>query len=299
MNIHTDYPVAEFIAPPAICFDQEICELQNTGRGTSFRWDFGDGTAQVVVTSTTPNITHRYATPGTYTITLIAYQEGGCRGTDTARHQVTVLQNGSQMMEPIYVCDNRITHIGVTPMLGCEYSWVQGNVSDPHVANPYVTETGTYILKIDGGVCVEHDTFKVFYIDLIDTVLTIEPNCPGGSDGSATAILDPNAVQPITYTWNNTTTSSPTMDSLAAGIYTLIVKDAHCLASTRFTITDPPIMPLHKEAKNELCNDSCRGWIHVWFHLHHRDERQPRLPLLRHHHNHTSAVVREHARLGR
>ena len=23
-------------------------------------------------------------------------------------------------------------------------------------------------------------------------------------------------------------------------------------------------MQLHKEAKNELCNDSCRGWIHVW-----------------------------------
>ena len=258
MNIHTDFPVAEFIAPPAICWPQR-CELENTGRGTSFWWDFGDGTH-----STETNPTHEYAQPGTYTITLVAYQEGGCRGTDTARHVVLVLRNGSRIMDTTYSCTHIPVHIGVTPMLGCQYSWVHGSVSDPNVANPYVTETGTYVLKIDGGVCVEHDTFQVFYIDLIDTVFTVDPNCPFGSDGSATVQLDPNAVQPITYTWGNTTTSSPTMTGLSAGTYNLIVRDAHCLASTRFRILDPPIMALHKEAKNELCNDSCRGWIHIW-----------------------------------
>ena len=185
MNIHTDFPVAEFVAPPAICYPQ-ICEFQNTGRGTSYRWDFGDGTY-----STLENPTHQYATPGTYTVTLVAYMEGGCRGTDTARREVAVLQNGSRMMETTYSCTHVPVPIGVTPMLGCTYSWIMGNVSDPSVANPYVTEDGMYVLKIDGSVCVELDTFKVYYVDLIDSVLTVDPNCPAGNDGRATVILDP------------------------------------------------------------------------------------------------------------
>lgn len=258
MNIHTDYPVAEFIAPPAICYPQSY-EFQNTGRGTSYLWDFGDGT-----TSTEENPTHNYATPGTYTVRLIAYQEGGCRGTDTAVHSVSVLQNGSRMMEPIYTCTHDPLHIGVTPMLGCTYTWTQGTVSDPTVANPYVTESGTYILQIDGGVCVEKDTFVVYFIDLIDTIITINPNCPGGSDGWARAIIDPNAMEPIRYIWNSVTTLDSTRHNLTAGTYTLTVTDAHCAATRTFTIVDPPIMELHKEAVNELCNDSCQGWIHVW-----------------------------------
>ncbi len=263
MNIHTDYPVAEFIPPPAICWPQ-TCEVQNTGRGTSFKWDFGDGTTPVVTNSTTPNIIHQYAHPGTYIITLVAYQEGGCRGTDTARHEVSVLQNGSRIMDTTWSCTHVPVHIGVRPRLGCEYTWLTGNVSDIHVANPYVTETGTYILKIDGGVCVELDTFRVIYVDLLDTVLTVDPNCPGGNDGSANAVLDANAVQPIRYTWDNSTTTSSTIENLTAGMHTLIVSDAHCLATTRFRISDPPVMVIHKESKNELCNDSCKGWIHVW-----------------------------------
>ena len=258
MNIHTDFPVAEFVAPPAICYPQ-ICEFQNTGRGTSYRWDFGDGTY-----STLENPTHQYTTPGTYTVTLVAYMEGGCRGTDTARREVAVLQNGSRMMETTYSCTHVPVHIGVTPMLGCTYSWIMGNVSDPSVANPYVTEDGMYVLKIDGSVCVELDTFKVYYVDLIDSVLTVDPNCPAGNDGRATVILDPNATSPVTYVWNGTASGSNTTNGLAAGTYTLIVTDAHCMAAARFTINDPPKMRLHKEAKDELCNDSCKGWIHVW-----------------------------------
>ena len=258
MNIHTDYPVAEFIAPPAICFPQAY-EFQNTGRGTSYKWLFGDGTSD-----TATNPTHQYAIPGTYTVTLIAYLEGGCRGTDTAVHTVTVLQNGSRMMDTTYSCTHTPVHIGVTPMLGCEYTWTNGNVSDPTVANPYVTESGIYILQIDGGVCVERDTFVVYYIDLLDTILTIDPNCPRSNDGQAIAIIDQNATAPVHYTWNAMTTSDSILHNISAGTYTLVVTDAHCTAAKQFQIFDPPTMQLHKDAHNELCNDSCQGWIHVW-----------------------------------
>lgn len=258
MNIHSDYPVAEFLTPPAICYPQSYT-FQNTGRGTSYLWDFGDGS-----TSHVTNPTHTYAQPGTYTVRLVAFLEGGCRGTDTAIHDVVVLSNGSHSAEPTYTCTATPIHIGITPMLGCTYQWIRGNVSDPRVANPMVSESGIYVLQIDGGVCVELDTFEVHFVDLIDTVLTTDPNCPGGSDGRAQAILSSDACQPITYQWGSQTSTSATLTGLPAGTYHLIVSDAHCTATKDFRIVDPPIMQLHKETVNELCNDTCTAWIRVW-----------------------------------
>jgi gliding motility-associated-like protein len=49
----------------------------STGSTASF-WDFGDGQS-----ATGANVTHRYQTPGDYTVTLIAENAGGCRDTVT------------------------------------------------------------------------------------------------------------------------------------------------------------------------------------------------------------------------
>lgn len=258
MNIHSDYPVAEFLAPPAICFPESYT-FQNTGRGSSFHWDFGDGTS-----SSLENPSHQYTQPGTYTVTLIAYMEGGCRGTDTATHQVTVLRSGSQMMDTIYSCEHVPIQIGRTPMLGCSYEWITGSVTDPLVANPYIQQSGMYILKIDGGTCIELDTFVVRYVDLLDTLLLQNPTCPYGNDGNAIAFLSPYACQPINYIWNGQSTNNSQRNGLTAGTYVLTVSDAHCTVSKPFNIIDPPIMQIHKETDNELCNDSCHGWIRLW-----------------------------------
>ncbi len=67
LNIHNDFAVAECVAPPVGCNTPYTVNFINTSRGSSFFWDFGDGT-----TSTERNPQHTYTQPGHYTVRLIA-----------------------------------------------------------------------------------------------------------------------------------------------------------------------------------------------------------------------------------
>lgn len=62
-------------------------EFNNTSlAGTTFEWDFGDGTAYV---GDNPPV-KMYNTPGTYTVRLIAIDPNTCNGRDTTITQITV-----------------------------------------------------------------------------------------------------------------------------------------------------------------------------------------------------------------
>jgi hypothetical protein len=72
---------------------------------TSYQWDFGDGTA----TSTSPNPSHWYSLPGTYTVSLIA-SGGNC--TDTSYAVIVVTSSlitsiaGAEDTETILITEN-------------------------------------------------------------------------------------------------------------------------------------------------------------------------------------------------
>ena len=56
----------------------------------SYRWQFGDGTADFTSTSS-PAVTHHYASTGTYTLTLIVTTNGGCTATATQLIEIGTL----------------------------------------------------------------------------------------------------------------------------------------------------------------------------------------------------------------
>jgi len=71
-------PVAGFTAPAQGCVGEGI-PFANTSTGaTNYLWDFGDGN-----TSTATSPTHIYASPGNFTVELIALTGFGCRDTFT------------------------------------------------------------------------------------------------------------------------------------------------------------------------------------------------------------------------
>ena len=263
LNIHNDFPVADFVAPPVGCAPYTV-NFINTGRGSTFLWAFGDGTF-----SNQRNPHHTYSQPGTYRVRLVALLNEGCKMSDTTEYTIRVLSDQGQTQTEQASCDGTPVQIGHHPMLGCTYQWIQGNVSDSTIANPYVTTEGTYILLItalDG--CSETDTFNVIFLHLLDTLLTISPTCPGGNNGQAIAVVPATATDDARYFWDGVEG-----DSILTGLsadnrtHTLVIESHGCRIEKTFTISDPPVMTIEKEALDLICGTDCNAYIHLTYSL--------------------------------
>ncbi|MBR4230249.1 MAG: gliding motility-associated C-terminal domain-containing protein [Bacteroidales bacterium] len=266
-NVTDNYPVAEFIPPETGCAPYTV-HFNNTGRGSSFHWDFGDGT-----TSTQRNPIHTYTAGGVYTITLIASMPGGCSEADTQRHTIQVLSQTGSLQEPRLACNGARIQIGPQPQLGATYTWTSGNVSDASVANPWVNEEGTYILRITGGGCTQTDTFVVQTYNLVNSLTVNAITCHDSADGSAVLQLggsivpDSLNVSIIPSGASHFDGNNLVFDHLGMGIYRVSVSGYGCHYENQFTLSNPAAPYYTKEVSTPLCTDSCNGWIHITYDL--------------------------------
>ncbi|MBI4931802.1 MAG: VCBS repeat-containing protein [Bacteroidetes bacterium] len=92
----------------------------------------------------------------------------------------------------------------------------------------------------------------------INTALTTNVSCYGGSNGSATVSVVSGGTSPYTYTWNTTPAQSgPTATGLTATNYSVLVTDANsCTATATVTITQPPVLGVSVPSHT---NVSCYG----------------------------------------
>lgn len=272
-NVNNDFPVAEFIPPTVGCAPYTV-QFQNTGRGNSFSWDFGDGTV-----STDRDPTHTYAAAGQYTVTLVAYLPAGCATSDTMRYTVHVIGSDTPPTLLGTACNGGSIQIGPVPQIGATYQWISGSVSDPSIANPWVSATGTYLLRVSTVGCSEVDTFNVQAYTLVDSILSTSPSCHDSADGrlrfrlgtdinpdSLTINVSPtHPVSPFTQSGGRTYF---TLDSLVAGVtYTVDITGYGCSYSHQATIPNPQPPYYTKEYTPTLCNDSCNGWIFLHYAL--------------------------------
>lgn len=259
-NVHDDFPVAEFVTPPAACAPYTV-NFHNTGRGDTFIWDFGDGS-----TSTEFSPTHTFAQQGEYRVRLVASMPSGCKTTDTTYAVVKVLGNGSQSVSQVS-CAGEMVQIGSTPRLGCTYLWIQGTVSDSTIANPFVSDPGCYILLITSadGSCHETDTFNIVQSTIVDSISLHNPSCHDGNDGYAVAHT--HSSEPITYLWDGIASSDSALYGLAADgrTHTLTVSWGDCQQTLPFTLSNPPAPIIDKETHNMICED-CQGSIAIFAH---------------------------------
>ena len=263
LNIHSDFAVADFLAPPVGCEPYTV-DFTNTGRGTSFLWDFGDGT-----TSTATNPQHTYTQAGSYRVRLIAQLDNGCTPADTTEYTVRVLSNHAHHTISQLPCDGTAVQIGDQPMLGCTYHWIQGNVSDSNIANPYVYQSGTYVLQITTiHGCQEIDSFAVQFIKVLDTIIVIPPTCPGGSDGRAIAII-PDPDDTATHIYWDGVPGDTVLTGLSADnrTHTVVVINNDCRIERTFTVQDPPVMKIEKQVHDLLCTEECDGSIQLHYTL--------------------------------
>lgn len=165
-NVNNDFAIAEFDYPPIGCAPQTI-DFTNYGRGTSYHWDFGDGT-----TSMETNPTHTFNTGGIYQVRLIAYMAGGCVSSDTTTHTIVVLGNSSRSIDTLYTCPNIPIQIGIPPISSenITINWHPANlVTDATISNPFaiISEGTDFFFIISDGICSD-TIFQRVDIDNID-----------------------------------------------------------------------------------------------------------------------------------
>lgn len=257
-NIHNDFPVAEFASVPVGCVPYTI-NFNNTGRGDNYYWDFGDGT-----TSTQRAPSHTYDSAGLYTVQLIATKANGCKTADTMTREILVIGGNHARLQNNMSCSGEPMQIGPQPMTGCQYLWISGSVSDSTIANPWITTSGDYVLQTtaDAG-CIQIDTFRIDFIELIDSIVITHPRCPGDSNGQIEIIANSTSPNQIEYTINGIPTEDSIISGLPGGIYIIELTDGFCESSQEVRLRAPQSPPLNKEMQQWLCNDSCEAWIHL------------------------------------
>ncbi len=139
----TYFTEAKFTAPAKLCIGKEV-QFNNTGQGTSFKWDFGDGNSD-----TARNPTHTYADPGNYTVTLITIDSLSCNLADTFKRPIELLESPKAGFEIDYnPCEKgKVTFTDQSG--GGSQSWDYGDgmtASDFNTEHIY-TKDGQYTIR--------------------------------------------------------------------------------------------------------------------------------------------------------
>ncbi|MBS1688225.1 MAG: PKD domain-containing protein [Bacteroidetes bacterium] len=169
--ITVNYPKADFNFNYN-CDTAKKISLTNTSLGgTSYYWDFGDAS-----TSTTSSLafSHTYATTGTYTITLVAFNSTtGCHDTTHKNVEVTDPAATFTASDTLVCIDKKITFSShLTGGTALTYSWIFDNTTrliDTTSAVVFSFSTKGYhsakVLIYDNRGCT--DTFSKYnYIDV-------------------------------------------------------------------------------------------------------------------------------------
>lgn len=259
-KINFDFPtlLADFTVPPALCAPATITFNNLSTNGVSYQWNFGNGQ-----TSTQTNPTVTYTTPGTYNVTLVAYNNTGftCNAVDSMVKQVYIFGNSTQQQPPTYVCDNQPTEIGFPPSgdPGISYQWSPATglsnttVSNP-IFNPAVGST-TYQLLISNGICTDTLIIPVVVQPFPSLSLNDTTVCTGTVNiGFPTAILG------ATYSWSPTTgLSDPTIANPTATLTQSITYSVTVTLGNCSTVVTRTINVLTIGSFNTPDTTICRG----------------------------------------
>lgn len=135
-----------------------------------------------------------------------------------------------------------------------------GGSSAQDGASVYFNDAGTPSYVNNGCVVpfVETTVTIVQPAALTASVVGTNVLCNGGATGTATLTVT-GGVTPYTYTWSNTATTQ-NLTGLAAGTYTVTVRDANnCTVTASVTITQPVLLAASVTGVNTTCNGAANG----------------------------------------
>ncbi|NUM51615.1 MAG: gliding motility-associated C-terminal domain-containing protein [Flavobacteriales bacterium] len=197
--------------------------------------------------------------PGTHTVTVT--DNKGCTGSAsiviTEPPLLEVIASGIQP-SCNGSCDGSATVVINGGIPGYNISWNPGGQTTPSITNLCA---GTYIVTVtDQSGCVRKDT-----VVLIDP-LPINPNvqvtnvlCNGACNGSAIS-LTTGGTPPYSYNWVPGGQTTPGINGLCPGSYTVTVTDDNgCTGQQTIIITQPQALTATTNAIAASCGSICNG----------------------------------------
>ncbi len=205
---------------------------------------------------------------GTYTLT-VTNTANGCTSSDAVTISVDTTRPAANAgVDRIITCANPSYVIGAAAVAGNTYSWAPpAGLSDPNIAQPTVSTTGTYTLTVTKTVnsCTASDAVTI-------SVDTTRPAANAGADQTLTCtntsfIIGTAAVAGNTYAWtppaglSNPAIARPTVST--TGTFTLTVTKSinGCSSSDDVTITVDTIRPGANAGADKLI--TCTDPTHV------------------------------------
>ncbi|MCC7302184.1 MAG: PKD domain-containing protein [Bacteroidia bacterium] len=223
--------------------------------GSTYIWDFGDGSGTLVTNNTLVPVSHAYQNAGTYTVKMKVIN--GCGYSDETEESIIIppsyidittnsVSSGCGQNNGTAIA---IANGGQSPYL---YEWSNGNTT--FLADSL--SSGIYVVNItDVNGCSNFAIATVSDLQaptlLVNTVLDV--TCFGGSNGA----IDINLIggnAPFTYQWSNGANTQD-VNNLVAGPHEVIVTDVNgCVAARSIDVSQPPEVIVTVVTSDADCN---------------------------------------------
>lgn len=244
----------------ASCYDQATGSATITAGGGTSPYTYSWNTAPVQTTATATGLL-----AGNYIVTIT--DSNGCTLNDTMTVAQPTALSGSINTTNVS-CNGDTNGVATVTMNGgtspYTYSWNTSPIQT--TASATGLSTGSYIVYVlDNNGCKDTLTTNITEPPQMVTTqnLAKDVTCNKGSDGAA-SIQVTGGTAPYTYNWSISAPSSPNINNLSAGTYTVDITDNNgCKDSTKITIKEPPAIKLTVEPGDKTCIGENMGSAHI------------------------------------
>ncbi len=262
------------------CLDSTVVFANTSIGGIDFQWDFGDGST--LFTHLADTVTHTYADPGTYIVSLVATDLTTCKGTDLHIDTIHILDRALVTADTAICPGESVVLIAQSnSQLFWEPHPTIDFCLDPDchqiLVNPTVTTDYIVHTFSDHDTCVFTDTVTV----IVDTSTLIVDFNMRRPCLSYTAMFENTSINATNFTWDfgdgtgiNTNSTEPIIHEYdSIGIYTVQLTADHingCATSQSTTQQLHIIDSIHAYTDTIICKGYATPlyveghWAPVW-----------------------------------